>query len=96
MTTAATKKCQLFDERENHGYAYEKRAPPYVGMPPPRMVNPALYMVRHKKFSATVWNYSEEFYTFSYHIRTYTLLVLTAFRPNYCLKVSIASSNITT
>ena len=31
--------------RENRGYAYEKRAPPYVGVGPrPRMVNPTLHM----------------------------------------------------
>ena len=31
----------MHPERENPGYAYEKRAPPYIGMGP-RMVNPAL------------------------------------------------------
>jgi len=34
------KKCTA---RENPGFAHEKRAPPYVDMPPPRMVNPVLF-----------------------------------------------------
>ena len=57
--------------RENRGYAYEKRAPPYVGMGSrPRMVNPALHMSYEEpvaKFMRMSIIVRDSFCSFAFH-----------------------------
>ena len=72
--------------RENRGYAYEKRAPPYVGVGPrPRMVNPALhvYEVPVAEFMRVSIIVRDSFGSFAFHRRSELYCGL-----NDCLTVS--------